>query len=79
MKYKGKEAEDICAEILASYTEEGQELYPAHVGDTGYFQDEKTGHWVAFDNETGDCWVEEFDTKRKASMWCDGKEVKPLT
>ena len=79
MKYKGTEADNICKEILASYNEKAEVLYPAHLGDTGYFKDEKNGHWVAFDNETGDCWVEEFDTSRKASMWCDGKEVKPLT
>ena len=86
MKYKGTEAETILGKILESQQDlwlpqynEPDVCYPLHIGATGYYQDSKTNRWVAFDNTTGDCWIEEFDTSRKASMWCDGKEVKSLT
>lgn len=29
--------------------------------------------WVAVDNSTKDCWVEEFDDKQKAIDWLDRK------
>lgn len=33
----------------------------------------ENGVWVAVDNSTKDCWVEEFDDKQKAIDWLDGK------
>jgi hypothetical protein len=30
--------------------------------------------YVAIDDTSGDCWVEEFDTKLKAIRWLEGKE-----
>lgn len=30
--------------------------------------------WVAADNSTNDCWVEEFKTKQEAIDWLNGKE-----
>ena len=26
--------------------------------------------WIAYDNTTGDCWVEEFKTRREAREYC---------
>ena len=33
----------------------------------GLFQ--KDNKWVAFDNTTGDCWTEEFNTKKQAMKY----------
>lgn len=39
----------------------------------GYFFDEKSNRWVAFDNSTGDCFVEDFNAKPKAIGWLKGE------
>ena len=65
--YIGKEAEDILTDILDN--QEG-DRYPKHKGATGYFLDE-SGVYVAFDNTTCDCWVEEFDTVEEAINWIE--------
>lgn len=70
MIYKGQQAKDIVAEILGSYDKE-LERYPEHVGDQGYFKNE-LGSWTAWDNMTGDCWVEDFPTRRDCIDWCNG-------
>jgi hypothetical protein len=32
--------------------------------------------WIAYDNTTGDCWVEEFKTRKEAKDWVlDGYEL----
>ena len=78
--YKNKEAEDICHEILsATITFNDPVFYPTHVGDTGYYHDKKSGHWVGWDNTTGDMWVEDFRSSQQAKKWCEGKEVEPLS
>lgn len=38
-------------------------------GFKGYFLDEKK--WVAFDNNSGDCWVEEFNNEEMAICWLE--------
>lgn len=65
MMYTGEEAENILNDILSN--QEGDH-YPKHEGATGYFLDE-SGVYVAFDNTTCDCWVEEFDTDKRAIDW----------
>ncbi|MFC4231805.1 hypothetical protein ACFOW1_07880 [Parasediminibacterium paludis] len=35
----------------------------------GYFLDKKV--WIAFDNTTGNCWVEEFKTEELAICWLE--------
>ncbi|MCK9450916.1 MAG: hypothetical protein M0Q90_04445 [Bacteroidales bacterium] len=35
----------------------------------GYFCQEN--RWIAFDNSTGNCWVEEFYTEEKAICWLE--------
>lgn len=42
--------------------------YPLHGGEVGYFKDEG-GKWVAWDNSTCDCWIEEFDTEEQAERY----------
>lgn len=70
MMYTGEEAKDILEEILSN---EVNGRYPLHEGDTGYYK-EKVGvsdKFVAFDNATCDCWVEEFQTKKQAVSWIE--------
>lgn len=38
-------------------------------GTCGYYLDKYACKWVAFDNTSGDCWVEEFDTKDECIDW----------
>ena len=71
MMYTGEEARTICFDILASYDEKSCK-YPLHEGDCGYFKNE-IGSWSAFDNQSGDCWCEDFKTKKQAKEWCEGK------
>lgn len=62
------------AERLGSLGKEGQRVlkYP-HIGcDKGYWQtteDDGCLCYCAYDNTTGDCWAEEFDTEEKAMLW----------
>ena len=44
--------------------------FPAHTGARGYFYEKPK--FVAFDNSSNDCWVEEFRTKMGAEKWCRG-------
>jgi hypothetical protein len=37
----------------------------------GYYLDKNK--WVAFDNSTGDCWVEEFESEELALSWLKGE------
>ncbi len=64
--YTGDKAKKILAEILAN---EKDGLYPLHYGDTGYYGEANDQYFVAFDNTTGDCWVEEFATEKRAIYW----------
>ena len=36
----------------------------------GYWKED--GKWIAYDNTTGDCWVEEFETRRQAAQYAEG-------
>lgn len=66
MMYTGEEAKKILEEILAN---EKDGHYPLHEGDTGYYGEAHDQYFVAFDNTTGDCWVEEFSTEERAIHW----------
>lgn len=66
MIYKGKESEEIVGKILESLNDDGR--YPLHEGDCGYFIN-KNGVWTAWDNLTGDCWVEDFKTEQGCLKW----------
>ena len=67
MMYTGEKAKSILTDILSSL--DGDQ-YPMHDDATGYFLDE-SGVYVAFDNTTCDCWVEEFDSVEKAINWIE--------
>lgn len=64
--YEGEEAYKVCNTILAngdfSTPIEGYEVFSAGFWREGY-------KWIAYDNTTGDCWVEEFKTMEKAKGW----------
>ena len=66
----GEEAQKVLGEILESERRSRSLTYPAHTGAQGYFRD--GAKYVAFDNSTNDCWVEEFRTKTGAEKWCRG-------
>lgn len=66
MIYTGKQAEELVGEILESLNDDGR--YPLHEGDCGYFKN-ADGVWTAWDNITGDCWVEDFKTKDECLKW----------
>lgn len=65
--YQGEKAKALCDEILNGVKDE---RYPLHSGAKGIFQD--GGKYVAFDNSSKDCWVEEFYTRESAVGWCSG-------
>lgn len=67
MVYKGKRAKQVLTEILAHVTDNGR--YPHHEGDAGYYRDGKK--YVAFDNSTCDCWVEEFPSRKQAVAYVE--------
>ena len=69
MLYTGEQAHEVVGVILESVTTDknGNSSYPAHEGDQGYYKE--GGKWVAFDNSTCDCWVEEFKTRKAAIAW----------
>ena len=66
MIYEGKEALELVGQILESLNEKGR--YPLHSGDMGYYKN-ADGIWTAWDNSTGDCWVEDFKTQKEAIEW----------
>ena len=71
------EARQKLNEILGSLQDDGNSVhYPAHVGTVGYFSDQSGDGeplFTAFDNQTGDCWVENFQTRDGAKKWCFGE------
>lgn len=61
--YTGIDAENILHDML---NEEHHEFSSAEKC-CGYYY---TGYaWLAFDNTTGDCWMEEFETEEEAIRW----------
>lgn len=56
---KGEEAQKVCNEILNS-----DNYQECHLGAQGYWKEHDK--YVAFDNTTGDCWMEEFTIEREA-------------
>ena len=57
----GQQARQILNEILE------HDGYMYKQGYVGYFQ--AGDSYVAFDNTTADCWVEEFESKEDAVQW----------
>lgn len=80
MIFKGEKAKKICHAIQKSFDDAHDDhcrLYAQGIKTTfnqrysplgkGYFKDGTT--WVAFDNSTGEFWIEEFKSKKKAKRW----------
>ena len=71
--YEGKEAKLVLDTILGSEKndEEAKMVkYPTHPEAAGYFKEGEK--FVAFDNTTEDCWVEEFKNEGTAKLWATG-------
>ena len=74
--YRDAEARQIFDEIMAGeQSTEVADYFPLHIGACGIFKDTSgDGHqvFVAFDNSSGDNWVEQFKTERAAELYCGG-------
>ena len=57
-------AEETLKKLLRLGHENG---YKYGDGLSGYFQDES--QWIAYDNRTNDCWVEQFKTRKECLRW----------
>lgn len=68
--YQDAKAKAVLEDILAHPTENG-EGYPLHPGSKGYYEDK--GKFVAFDNETCSCFVEEFFHASTALDYLEGR------
>ena len=78
VQYHGDVAKAMLSEILNNAAEYNDAVnYPLYYGAQGMFKDgDKT---VAFDNSTGDCWVEEFYREANATLWlCHDRSVDEL-
>ena len=69
--YRGEEAQRIYGEILESERTSRELVFPAHTGALGIFVED--GKYVAFDNSTNDCWVEDFKNEKVALSWLRGE------
>ena len=69
--FRGDEAQRIYGEILESERKSRELVFPAHTGAQGVFVED--GKYVAFDNSSNDCWVEEFKTEQVALSWVRGE------
>jgi hypothetical protein len=72
-----KKAEKNLKTILDNGINEFYEWSKPYVA--GYFNEKPSKvspepHWVAFDNTTADCWVEEFSTEKEAKKYCEGHD-----
>jgi len=68
MIYFGRKASNILNQNLN---------YNANIKVKGYYKDENC--WIAFDNYTGNCWVEEFNKEKYAIGWLnDSFEISEL-
>jgi len=69
----GEEAQKVCKELLDSQSENYYQKRKEGNQKRGYFPDvtSRTNKtvYVAFDNRTNDCWVEEFETPKLAISW----------
>ncbi|HML73336.1 MAG TPA: hypothetical protein PKB02_02450 [Anaerohalosphaeraceae bacterium] len=68
----------LVAKIICDYILNNSKGTEAYVAPwvAGYFQEGTDGRWVAFDNRTGSCWVEEFYTQEQAIDWINGKDIE---
>lgn len=79
----GDEAKKFCAGLLNEESENHYRNRKDGNQKRGYFPDvtsKGTTVYVAFDNRTNDCWVEDFDTPELAVSWLNDEfEVDEIT
>lgn len=69
--YSGESARNACEAILKAGKNEKYNI-PVKgfiLESSGFWKE--NGKWVAYDNSTYDCWVEEFSTRKEARTWCE--------
>ncbi len=64
--YKGQEAKIVCELILAN-DDYNTPLDGYDHQSAGFWKE--NDKWIAYDNRTGDCWVEEFSTRKEAAEY----------
>ena len=73
----GEEASKMLHDILIRQQSQGEGFYyPFGIGQTGYYRDVNSNEevvYTAFDNTSGDCWVEDFKTIEGAIDYCKGE------
>lgn len=70
--YTGEEAKTVCNMILNN-TDWTAPLKGYDSISKGYWK-EGPDRWVAYDNTDGDCWVEEFRTRKEAIKYIEDEE-----
>lgn len=69
----GDEAKKVCTDLLNEESENHYRKRKDGNQKRGYFpeviKDSNKTVFVAFDNRTNDCWVEQFDTPELAVSW----------
>lgn len=66
--YVGDLARQTCNSILKDGNYTQSDFGSAR--SKGYWKED--GRWIAYDNTTFDCWVEEFATRKEAKEWLIG-------
>ena len=73
----GEQASVMLHNILMHQQRQGDVFhYPYGIGQTGYYRDVNSNEevvYTAFDNSSGDCWVEDFKTVEGARDYCKGE------
>ncbi len=69
--YTGEEARIVCDLILRN-EDYSTPIEGYEVCSVGFWRE--GDKWIAYDNTTGDCWVEEFKTRVEAKEYCLEKE-----
>jgi len=75
--YTGSEAQRACNAILEANRDFSSDSVKYNkpvdgidILSAGYWEED--GKWIAYDNSTYDCWVEEFKTKKEARLYATG-------
>jgi hypothetical protein len=73
--YKGGDAQQKVNHLLEGLTPVKARYQLGEHADRccGYFRD--GNRWIAFDNRTGDCWVEKFRTKKQCRKYLGIKKT----
>ena len=64
----GNEAKEMCEDLL---DKKGIIVIDQDCSTGMWYEN---GKWIAYDNSTGDCWLEEFTDIRDAYLWATGQK-----